>query len=100
MGDFDNGANWSGQQVGGAEGDVQRFDNSVNNAFDDGVQHVADAPDDAAHWAGDQAGDVAHGVTDVGRDIGDGVRDVENFGSGVDNSYDQGVQQGEQQGGW
>ncbi|KZT71403.1 hypothetical protein DAEQUDRAFT_129384 [Daedalea quercina L-15889] len=50
----DNAANWSGEQVGGAEGDVQRFDNSVNNAFDNGVQDVADAPDDAAHWTGDK----------------------------------------------
>lgn len=47
-----------------------------------------------------QAGDVVHGVEDVGHDIADGFRDVENFGRGVDNSYDEGVQQGEQQGGW
>lgn len=47
-----------------------------------------------------QAGDVVHGVEDVGHDVADGFRDVENFGRGVDNSYDQGVEQGEQQGGW
>ena len=41
-------------KVGGAEGDVQRFDNSVDNAFDRGVQDVVDAPDDVAHFAGDQ----------------------------------------------
>lgn len=69
----DNTANWSGQQVrgevhrtrhpgadvgcwkvGGAEGDMQRFDNSVDNALDRGVQGVEDAPDDVARFAGDQ----------------------------------------------
>lgn len=39
-------------------------------------------------------------MTDVGRDVVDGFKDVENFGRGVDGSYDQGVQQGEQQGGF
>ena len=42
------------EKVGGAEGDVQRFDNSVDSAFDRGVQDVADAPDDVARFAGDQ----------------------------------------------
>ena len=41
-------------KVGSGEGDVQRFDNSVDNAFDRGVQDVVDAPDDVAHFAGDQ----------------------------------------------
>lgn len=33
---------------------MQRFDNSVDNAFDRGAQDVVDAPDDVAHFAGDQ----------------------------------------------
>ncbi|KAI0724980.1 hypothetical protein C8Q72DRAFT_627144 [Fomitopsis betulina] len=89
-------SNWDGQQGG----DVQRFDNAANGAFDQGVQDVVDAPDNAAQFAGDQTGDAVHDVDDIGRDLVDGVKDVAGFGRGVDNSYDQGVQQGEQQGGW
>lgn len=98
---------------------MQRFDNAANGAFDQGVQDVVDAPDNAAQFAGDQVrlhplnvrntatdtghgqtGDAVHDVDDIGRDLVDGVKDVAGFGRGVDNSYDQGVQQGEQQGGW
>ena len=38
---------------------MQRFDNSVDNALDRGVQGVEDAPDDVARFAGDQVRHVA-----------------------------------------
>jgi len=97
-GDYDRAdqdVNRDESRVEGIPGDVGR---DVTQNFDSGVQDVKDAPSDlgkdvssAASWVGDKFGGVE----------GDGRRadqDVNNFDQGVDNSFNQGQQQGEQQG--
>ncbi|KAI9663022.1 MAG: hypothetical protein M1821_008069 [Bathelium mastoideum] len=97
-GDYDR----AGQDVRRDEQDVENVPGdiaqSADNAGRDAVQDVKDAPSDvggaiegAAKWVGDKIGGVE----------GDGRRaenDVQQFDQGVDNSYDQGENQGRQQG--
>ena len=76
-------------------GDAAR---DTEQSFDNGVKDVKDVPSDiggaigsAAKWVGDK----------IGATEGEGRKaegDVDQFGQGVDNSYDQGQQQGQQQG--
>ena len=81
----------------------QGFDNigrDADQGFNNAVQGIENAPQDigsafegAAKWIGDKIG----GVEGEGRRV---EGDVDRFGDNMQNSYDQGQQQGEQQGGW
>lgn len=98
------------------EGDIHRDEQRVDQGFDNAVQDVADAPDDMARWAGRKVQDVEdvpqdvdndvrrfdnrvdqgldNAVDDVAGGVGDVVGSVDRFGDGVDNSFQQGEQQG------
>lgn len=109
------------------EGDYNRVDNAVNseeqnigNDFRRDEQAVENAPENAARDVEQGFDNTVQGVENVPSDIGDGIRgaaswigdkfggaenearnaenDVSQFDQGVDNAYNQGEQQGEQQG--
>ncbi|EPT04089.1 hypothetical protein FOMPIDRAFT_1022167 [Fomitopsis schrenkii] len=96
-----------------ARQDVDQFGRdarqNVDNFGREAVRDVEDAPYNAARWAGDEVGEAERGVKDVGEGIVDAVggaigwaarkvEGVERFGDGVENSYDQGKQEGERTG--
>jgi hypothetical protein len=90
----DNAARWTGEQVGRVEDIPQDIEQGYDrakwgaeNTFDNAVQDVADAPEDIANWAGRKVGDVER--------FGD---DVENYGDNLDNAYDQGRNEGRNDG--
>lgn len=82
----------------GAEQDVDRAGQDIKNAPSD----VGSAIGSAAKWIGDKIGGVENegnrAEQGVQNDYNDTKGDVDRFDSGVQNSYDQGENQGRQQG--
>lgn len=93
----EDAARWTGEAVGAVESvpdrveyDVDRaedrveqgWDNTedrVEQGWDNTVDAVEDAPENLAEWVGEEVGEVER--------VGD---EVENFGDGIEASYDQG----------
>ena len=73
----------------GAEGDFNSAERDVDNA-----------PKGIASWIGEKIGGVEGDANKAEGDVRGAEGDVSNFDNRVDQSYNQGQQQGEQQGGW
>jgi len=81
--EFDDAANWTGRQVGDAEGDARRFDNDVRDDYRDTRQDFRDAREDVDDFGRDTRQDFDQ----FGRDA---RQDVDSFGreavQGVENA--------------
>lgn len=82
----ENAANWTGEQVGRAEG----FGDRVENRWDNAVDDVEDFPENAARWTGDKVQEVEDIPQGIENRWDNAVDDVEGFGDRMDNAYDDG----------
>lgn len=98
----DNAARWTGEKVqdvenipGDVEGAWDRTENRIDNDINQDIQNVEDFPEDAARWTGEKVQDVENIPGDIEGAVGGAFQDVENFGDRMDNAYDQGQAEGE-----